>query len=110
MIKQKSYEVLFTDTYIASLKSIKKHGQNIAVAIHEEAEGLCTFPEKKGKPLIKELAGLWSRRVYRQRYRIIYRIKNATKTNIVEVLFVGIRKESSKEDVYKQVRKKIRKK
>lgn len=105
-----TYKVLFTETYISSLKSIMKHGRNVIIAIQEEAEGLCTFPEKKGKPLIKELAGLWSRRVYHQRYRIIYRIINDPKKCEVHILYVGIRKEGSKKDVDNQVKKKVHKK
>lgn len=110
MNKQIVYNVLFTDTYVKALSIIKKHGRNIAIAIQEEAEGLAVFPEKKGSPLTKDLAGLWSRRVYHQRYRIIYRIKGKEMPPTVEVLFVGLRKEGSKKDVYSRAKKALRKK
>jgi len=103
------HKVLFTDTYIKALGAIKKHGRNIAVAIQEQAEGLCIYPKKKGYPLTRELAGLWSKRVHRQRYRIIYRIRDDGESPTVEVLFTGIRKEGSKRDVYEQIKKVLRK-
>jgi len=109
MIQPTIYQVLFTDIYIKALDSIKRHGRTIAVAIQEEAEGLSIYPEKKGYPLTRELNGLWSKRVYYQRYRIIYRIQNDPKSPSVEILFVGIRKEGSKSDVYEQAKKVLRK-
>lgn len=99
------HNVSFTDTYIESLSAIKKHGKNIALAIQEAAEGLCLYPEKKGYPLTRQLAGLWSKRVYRQRYRLIYQINDDTAPPSVEVLFAGIRKEGSKADVYDRAKK-----
>ena len=105
MIQQKIYKVLFTDTYIRELGAIKKHGRNIALAIQESAEGLYMFPEKKGYPLTRELSGLWSKRVYKQRYRLIYRIKDEPPEPSVEVLFTGIRKQGNVVDVYNKAKK-----
>lgn len=105
MTQQKIYKVLFTDTYIHELGAIKKHGRNVALAIQEAAEGLYMFPDKKGYPLTRELSGLWSKRVYRQRYRLIYQIKDEPAQPTVEVLFTGIRKAGNVVDVYDRAKK-----
>ncbi len=65
-------------------------------------------PEKQGEPLSGNLEGYRSIRAANERYRIIYRIKDADteddqpkdKEPIVSVEFVGIRREGSKSDVY----------
>ena len=101
-----TFAVKFTETYLKALKAIKRHSRAIAENIQDNAEGLALFPEKKGKPLVKVLAGLWSRRAYHQRYRIIYRIKK--EGSIVEVLFAGIRKAGSRQDVYELAKKILR--
>lgn len=82
-----------------------KHGRNIAQAIQDAAEGLYIFPDKKGYPLTRELSGLWSKRVFGQRYRVIYRIKDDPPEPTVEVLFTGIRKEGNAVDVYNKAKK-----
>jgi mRNA-degrading endonuclease RelE of RelBE toxin-antitoxin system len=103
MTKPVLYNVLFTETYTAALRSIKRHGRSIIEEIQDKAEDLALFPEKKGKPLVKTLAGLWSRRAYHQRYRIIYRINEEELT--VEILYAGIRKAGSRDDVYEKTKK-----
>lgn len=108
-----TYKVKFTETYVDALGSLKKHGLDVVTKIQDEAEGLSNLPEIKGKPLVKDLAGLWSKKVYRGRYRIIYSIERTTET--VVILFAGIRKEGSKDDVYTRLKKmkkkeKVRKK
>ena len=60
-------------------------------------------PDKQGKPLREELAGLRSVRAVRQRYRIIYKLKK--EQLIVVVLVLGIRKEGDKKDIYKLAKK-----
>ncbi len=96
------YAVRFTDTYIHALSIIKRYDRRVALDVHQTAEDLALFPDKKGKPLVGQLSRLWSRRACGQRYRIIYRFDNEALT--VDVIFVGIRKEGSKKDVYRAVR------
>lgn len=103
MTKPVVYSVRFTDSYIQALRSIKRHGRSIIEEIQDKAEDLALFPEKKGKPLVKTLAGLWSRRVYQQRYRIIYQINEENLT--VDVIYTGIRKAGSRDDVYEKTEK-----
>jgi mRNA interferase RelE/StbE len=76
-------------------------------ALSERIEGLAEEPEKQGKPLIGELAGLRSLRAVGQRYRILYRVEK--KTVLVLVVAVGIRKDDdSKKDIYSLARKLLR--
>lgn len=63
-------------------------------------------PDKRGKPLRDELAGLHSVRAVGQRYRIIYKLKK--EQLIVVVLVLGIRKEGDKKDIYALAKKLMR--
>lgn len=64
--------------------------------IIETADRLMDEPEKQGKPLYGEFEGL--RRVRFSRYRIIYRAD--PKASQVTVLALGIRRTSSRADIY----------
>ena len=66
--------------------------------ILDAIEDLKHEPEKKGKPMVGDLAGFRSRRVAGQRYRVLYRMESSTVT--VYVVAAGIRKEGSKTDIY----------
>ena len=93
--------------YVRALKLLKKHGRTVAGRIHVDAEDLALLPHQKGKPLVGALAGLWSRRSFQQRYRIISRIDAPSLA--VEVLFAGIRREGSRQDVYEIAARTFRK-
>jgi mRNA interferase RelE/StbE len=69
-------------------------------------DSLETDPELRGKPLDDDLAGYRSVRAVGQRYRIIYRIERSSV--VVVVVAAGIRKEGSREDVYRIAAKLIR--
>ena len=69
-------------------------------------DGLESDPELRGKPLDEDLAGYRSIRAVGQRYRIIYRVERSTV--VVVVVAAGIRKEGSREDVYRVASKLIR--
>jgi hypothetical protein len=60
-------------------------------------------PDKQGKPLGEELYDYRSIRVIKQRYRIIYKLKD-TKITVL-VVTVGIRKGGDKKDVYAVAKK-----
>ena len=60
-------------------------------------------PEKQGKPLLGELAGLRSLRAAGQRYRILYRVERAR--IVVLVVAVGIRRNGSRRDIHALARK-----
>lgn len=97
------YKVKIVASCEKALAILKRHDKSVVDAILVKAEDLAFMPEKKGKPLVGELAGLYTRRAVGGRYRIIYRIdENA---QCVEVIFAGIRKEGSRQDVYHQTKK-----
>ncbi len=80
--------------------------RRIREQIARRIAGLASDPEKQGKALLGELAGIRSLRTVGQRYRILYRLER--QTVVVLVVAVGIRKEGSKTDVYSLARKLIR--
>jgi mRNA interferase RelE/StbE len=72
----------------------------------ERMTALAADPELQGKPLGDDLAGYRSIRAVGQRYRIIYRVERSTV--VVMVVAAGIRKEGSREDIYRVAAKLIR--
>jgi mRNA interferase RelE/StbE len=62
--------------------------------------------ESRGKALDDDLAGYRSIRAVGQRYRIIYRVERSAV--VVTVVAAGVRKEGSREDVYRVAAKLIR--
>ena len=80
--------------------------QRVREQIVGRAEKLADEPEKQGKALLGELAGLRSLRASGQRYRILYRVERGRV--LVLVIAVGIRKEADRRDVYELARKLFR--
>ncbi len=74
--------------------------------IFKRAKQLEAEPEKQGKPLLGELAGLRSVRAVGQRYRILYRVER--NRVIVLIVAMGIRKEGSRRDIYALAKKLLR--
>ena len=72
----------------------------VRAAIISRAEKLAIDPHLQGKPLGDELRGYYSVRAAGQRYRIIYRVEQSRV--FVLVVFVGRRREGSRDDVYEQ--------
>ena len=72
----------------------------------ERIDALSSEPEKQGKPLTGELAGLRSVRAVGQRYRVLYRVDGPRV--LVVVVSLGLRAEGSKKDVYEVARKLLR--
>jgi mRNA interferase RelE/StbE len=66
--------------------------------LFERIEELSNDPERQGKPLRNELAGLRCVRAIGQRYRIVYKVEQDRV--IVVVVAVGIRKEGDRSDIY----------
>ncbi len=69
-------------------------------------DSLESDPELRGKPLDDDLAGYRSIRAVGQRYRIVYRVERTIVT--VVVVAAGIRKEGSREDIYRVAERLIR--
>ncbi len=80
--------------------------RRIRQKLYERAMSLTQDPEKQGKPMTDELTGFRSVCAVGQRYRIVYRVRR--EEGIVEVAFLGIRNEGSKQDVYTLAAKLIR--
>ena len=72
----------------------------------EGMTALANDPELQGKPLGDDLAGYRSIRAIGHRYRIIYRVERSIVTVVVAAK--GIRKQGSREDIYRVAEKLIR--
>ena len=66
--------------------------------IIEKLKGLSAHPETQGRPLTDEFIG-FRRIVVAGRYRAVYRVLR--RRHEVRVLAVGIRRESSRDDIYR---------
>jgi len=99
-----TWRVAVTPSALEMIRAIPDRRVRDLVA--DAISGLSEDPDKKGKPLIGELAGYRSLRAAGQRYRVIYTI---IKTKIVVVVVaIGKRKEEDRKDVYALARKLIR--
>ena len=99
-----TWRIVVTPTALAMLKSIgdRRVREKIATVI----DRLAVDPEKQGKVLIGDLAGLRSVRAVGQRYRILYRLKEDRV--VVCVVAVGIRRDGDRKDIYQLARKLLR--
>lgn len=91
-----TWKIEITATAEASLKAVKD--ARVQQKLVETIDGLSIEPDRKGKALMGELLGLRSIRAVGQRYRIIYQLQDKVVT--VTVVFLGMRKEGDKKDVY----------
>jgi mRNA interferase RelE/StbE len=85
---------------------LKISDRRIQEKLLEKMTALAADPELQGKPLGDDLAGYRSIRAVGQRYRVIYRVERSTV--VVMVVAAGIRKEGSREDIYRVASKLIR--
>lgn len=85
---------------------LKIADRRIQEKLLERMTALASDPELQGKPLGDDLGGYRSIRAVGQRYRIIYRVERSEV--VVVVVAAGIRKEGSREDVYRVAAKLIR--
>ena len=85
---------------------LKISDRRIQEKLLERMTALAGDPELQGKPLGDDLAGYRSVRAVGQRYRIIYRVERSEV--VVVAVAAGIRKEGSREDVYRVAAKLIR--
>ena len=99
-----TYRIEITSTAFGTLAAIQD--RRVQGKIRERIDDLKHDPEKQGKFLGGELAGIRSVRAVGQRYRILYRIEHSKV--LVLILTVGLRKEGDKKDVYEVAKKLIR--
>jgi mRNA interferase RelE/StbE len=99
-----TYQLILTPRARGMLKAITD--RRIREKLASVIDSLASEPELRGKPLDEDLAGYRSIRAVGQRYRIIYRVDRSIVT--VVVVAAGIRKEGSREDIYRVAGKLIR--
>jgi mRNA interferase RelE/StbE len=99
-----TYQVLVTATAKRLLQAVVD--RRVRAALVDRMAALTREPEKQGKALGGELAGLRSVRAVGQRYRIIYKVER--RRVIVFVLALGLRQEGGRGDVYALARKLLR--
>jgi mRNA interferase RelE/StbE len=93
------FKITVTHAARVQLKKIKD--RRVLEKLVQRIDDLALEPEKQGKALVEELAGCRSLRAVGQRYRIVYRVEE----NKVAVIAVGIRKKSSRQDIYHLAKK-----
>lgn len=99
-----SWRISITPTALRMLTAIsdRRLREKIKTTINRLAEE----PEKQGKALLGELAGIRSLRAAGQRYRILYQVNGLE--IVVLVVAVGIRREGAKDDIYSLAKKLFR--
>ncbi len=97
------YRVVLTKTASEALRRIERRAQKqIINKLHDLEES----PHQRGFPLAGELHGYRDVRAAGQRYRIIYTVEEDRV--LVLVVYVGIRKDGDKNDVYAIAKKLLR--
>ncbi len=99
-----TWRVALTPTARAMLASIQD--RRVRKALGERIDGLAHDPEQQGKLLGGELSGLRSLRAAGSRYRIIYRLESHKV--VVQVIALGLRRDSDRADIYELARKLLR--
>jgi mRNA interferase RelE/StbE len=99
----KKWTVKITPTALRALSSVSD--KRVRRVIARRIDGLQEDPERQGHALLGPLSGYRSLRAAGQRYRIVYSTHEDVVT--VFVVFLGIRKEGDKKDVYKLAQKMI---
>lgn len=99
-----SWRISITPTALRMLTAIsdRRLREKIKTTINRLAEE----PEKQGKALLGELAGIRSLRAAGQRYRILYQVNGLE--IVVLVVAVGTRREGAKDDIYSLAKKLFR--
>jgi len=102
-----TYQVVVAPTARDALAAITD--KRIQRNIYNRLMRLANDPDRQGEALTGNLDGYRSVRAANERYRIIYRVECESAENddeadesevIVSVVFIGIRREGSKSDVY----------
>lgn len=97
------YRVTLTKTVSEALQRIEKRAQK---QIIDKLRDLEESPLNRGSALLGELQGYRDVRAAGQRYRIIYAVEEDRV--VVLVVYVGMRKDGDKNDVYAIAKKLLR--
>jgi mRNA interferase RelE/StbE len=96
-VSQIEYEIQFSPLALQMLEEIQDKRE--LGKLRDRINQLKLEPDKQGKVLTDNLAGLRSVRAVGQRYRIVYEIEE--ETIVVLVIGVGRRKDGDKRDIYR---------
>jgi mRNA interferase RelE/StbE len=96
-VSQVEYEIQFSPLALEMLEEIQDKRE--LGKLRDRINQLKLEPDKQGKPLTDNLAGLRSVRAVGQRYRIVYEVEE--ETIVVLVIGVGRRKDGDKRDIYR---------
>jgi mRNA interferase RelE/StbE len=96
-VSQVEYEIQFSPLALEMLEAVQDKRE--LGKLRDRINQLKLEPDKQGKALTDNLAGLRSVRAVGQRYRIIYEIEE--ETIVVLVIGVGRRKDGDKKDIYR---------
>lgn len=96
-MSQVEYEIQFSPLALEMLEAVQDKRE--LGKLRDRINQLKLEPDKQGKALTDNLAGLRSVRAVGQRYRIIYEIEE--ETIVVLVIGVGRRKDGDKKDIYR---------
>lgn len=97
------YAIRFTEEATVMLEDIKKGSKRDYEKVFEVIKKLADEPNKRGKPLADQLAGLRSIRAAGQRFRIVYGVNEGQVT--VLVVGVGLRKQGDRSDIYSKLQR-----
>lgn len=96
-MSQIEYEIQFSPLALEMLAEVQDERE--LGKLRDRINQLKLEPDKQGKVLTDNLAGLRSIRAVGQRYRIVYEIEK--ETIVVLVIGVGRRKDGDKRDIYR---------
>ena len=96
-MSQVEYEIQFSPLALEMLEAVQDKRE--LGKLRDRINQLKLDPDKQGKALTDNLAGLRSVRAVGQRYRIVYEIEE--ETIVVLVIGVGRRKDGDKKDIYR---------
>jgi mRNA interferase RelE/StbE len=96
-VSQVEYEIQFSPLALEMLEAVQDKRE--LGKLRDRINQLKLEPDKQGKALTDNLAGLRSVRAVGQRYRIVYEIEE--ETIVVLVIGVGRRKDGDKKDIYR---------
>jgi mRNA interferase RelE/StbE len=96
-VSQVEYEIQFSPLALEMFEAVQDKRE--LGKLRDRINQLKLEPDKQGKALTDNLAGLRSVRAVGQRYRIVYEIEE--ETIVVLVIGVGRRKDGDKKDIYR---------
>jgi mRNA interferase RelE/StbE len=96
-VSQIEYEIQFSPLALEMLEEIQDKRE--LGKLRDRINQLKLEPDKQGKALTDNLAGMRSVRAVGQRYRIVYEVEE--ETIVVLVIGVGRRKDGDKRDIYR---------